>query len=893
MITVVKSRTIFPTRKSGSHLLMALVLLFSLGAGSVAYSQITCKAEVNRTSVPLGEDVILTVSAEGSIDWSADFKLPSIAGVSIRTGGTNQSMTYVNGRSSTTISKTYYLHVERQKDFVIGSITVGSGNKTCQSSPINIKVTAADQTGGIPPASSGNRVLPPATKAPGSASSSGDEIFVTLEVDSDDVWVGQQVILSFKYWHRGQSWSSPSYRAPKTEGFWREDLGKERTYRQSYKGWTYNVTEIRYSLYPTRSGTLNIEPATLEFSGGNSFFFGSRRRSQKPKSFSTDPVTVNVKPLPLPRPAEFSGIAATQLELEAKVNRVEVPAGESVTYSIQMMTDGFLKGFAGLEVQAPDNCRLHDGTEQLNTKLGGGRQNGTQRLIGQYIQEKIIVPGNEGFLEIPGLEVSWFNVLTGKYKVTRARAQSLHVTAGRPGTAGSASSGFRRSEIERLGMDLAFIRQAPDDLAMWTPVPTTTPLYWVCILLPILGLTSWRIYLNKLSSERRNPANVRRRRALVTALAGLRKAEEISSNDIKMGAISRVISGYVADVLNRPVAAIGGHEVSDFCDRLNLANHGHNLELFLQNSDSARYGGENYLLDSSVADVTSWITELDAAFKKSETKKSGSLGDKLLPLFIIVCLGIAITSPALAANQQETPSGADPVRLLAEGNHAYTSGDISRANELYSQALAMGADDPILHYNLGNAFARQGQLGQAVVSYLRARRLSPLDKDVNGNLQWVRSQLKDLELQDSSLPLFIAQVVTIIGWLTLAQWSFVPLVLIWVLALELGLGWYREEFSNSLRRLLLATVALLLISSGVAGWRDYLEEVRDQAVIVVAEVPVHSGPADSYPILFEVHDGLTINLNEYRDGWVRMNLGGQWQGWVPANATEPVRLPRD
>jgi len=874
---------------SGVVFCMMIVLL----SASIALAEVTCTATVDRTSVPVGGYVVLTVTAEGTVDKYTDFQLPTITGVAIGNGMTSSRRMNINGRISNTESRAFYLYVENQENFIIPSIKVTAGAESAQSQPINITVTAADQTGGIPPATSGNRVRQPQIPSTSGTSSKNKDIFVTLEVDTDSVWVGQQIVLSFKYWHRGQSWSDPSYQPPKTEGFWRENLGPERNFRESYNGWVYNVTEIKYALFPTRSGTLNIEPAVLSFSGSSGRFFGSRRRTQAPKSYRTETLTIDVKPLPTPRPVGFSGLAGKNLELSAQVNRPDVPMGDAVTYTIEIMTDGFLKGFAGLDVVAPEGCRLHDGAEQMETLLGRRNQVGDQQLIGRFSQESFFVPGKTGLLEIPQLDVSWFNVVTGKYQTARTSIQRVNVTQGRAASGENEASGFMRSEIERLGQDLAFIRQAPDDIAMWSPALTKTPKYWIGLLFPLVALLIWRLYVNKIASERRDPAVVRRRQALSVALAEIKRSEQLAASEDRFGVIAHALTGYVAHMLDRPIASIGVPEIRGFSESLGHDDLGLQLADFLQVSNSARYGGGSHTLDTAPVEVRTWLTELDVAYKrKSAGRKNNAVAGKALSILVFSCLALANAVSVEAADGQVERPGADPVRLLAEGNHAYTAGDIPLAMDLYSQAVESGADDPILYYNLGNAHARQGQLGKAIVSYLRARRLSPLDKDVNGNLLWIRSQLKDLELQDSSLPLFIAEVVTIIGWLTLGQWSLVPLFLVWLLALQVGWVWYREGASIYLRRMLLGTLALLIISSGISGWRYYLEEIRNQAVIIVAEAPVHSGPSDSYPVLFEIHDGLTVNLSEYRDGWVRMDLGGQWQGWVPATSIEPVRQSR-
>ncbi len=199
-------------------------------------------------------------------------------------------------------------------------------------------------------------------------------------------------------------------------------------------------------------------------------------------------------------------------------------------------------------------------------------------------------------------------------------------------------------------------------------------------------------------------------------------------------------------------------------------------------------------------------------------------------------------------------------------------------------------NDPVLHFNLGNTYARSGQLGQAVVSYLRAERLAPRDRDVRANLAWVRRHISDLELSEDSLPLFIAQFVGLVRALTLDQWGLVLVVLVWVVAALLAWGWYREEVTSTLRRLLLTGVAALVIVAAITGGRWYGERVRDSAVVVVPEVVVRSGPAANFSALFEVHDGLTLSIAERREGWVRVGLGGNWEGWVPDQSVVPVRL---
>ena len=323
-----------PLLQTASAVLFLAILVRAFPVG--AQPDYSCIAEVNRTSVPRGENVVLTVSAEGDFGWSADFILPDLPGVRVQSGGTNQSMSMVNGKTRTSVSRTWFLTVESDKDITIPPVTITVGGRECKTDPVRLRVTAPKEAKKVPPTTSGNRVAPPTLPQPGADGSlsgqPGDDIFLTLEVDQDEVFVGQQVILTFRYWRRIQPWNNPSYVAPRTEGFWREGLGAEKNYRRAVKGRAYNVTEIRYALFPTRSGELVIEPAELSVPEGVfDRFFKSRRSRRGPSVLKTRAVPVSVLDLPTPRPVPLlSGAPVASFDFFCPPHVGSVQVGQSL-----------------------------------------------------------------------------------------------------------------------------------------------------------------------------------------------------------------------------------------------------------------------------------------------------------------------------------------------------------------------------------------------------------------------------------------------------------------------------------------------------------------------------------------------------------------------------------
>ncbi len=849
---------------------IALLALWAMAAGAgAAQAAVSCRAEVSQGTVARGEDVVLVVTAEGDIGWSPSFQLPDMPGVRIYGGGTNQSMTSVNGQSRIVVSRTFYLRVETDSDFTIGPVRVNTAAGPCQTAPIAIKVVAGSS---VPPADSGNRQQRPPAPAPG-AVSGGDDMFVTMSVDKPEAWVGQQVVLSFQWWRRVQPFGNPSYTAPRTEGFWREDLGTERNSRQMLRGMPYNVTEIRYALFPTRTGKLQIDPAELVFPDDVfDRFFNSRQQPQGPRVLKSRPVTVTVRDLPLPKPAGFSGIVGTQCTVDAVIDRTTVPRGDAIGLKVSLNTDGFLKGFAGLKVAEPEGTRLHDAAENVVTTPQDNR------LLGRLSGEKVMVTTREGTVHVPSVEVSWFDVTHGEYRTARSAGRDVAVTPSDRPVAGGEDSGFLRNEIARVGDDLAFIHAGP--LQGVGALPRFGGVAWWCLaVLPGLLLGAWRWRLGRLAADQLNPAGRRRRGALGVAKALLAKTGPGGDGQEGLSTVARAVTGYVADCLDRPVAAVGPEEVAALATKRGCPEVGAALVALLDRCDHARFGGQ------VGAAATALAAEAAAALQALDKAGSGPVGTsggaaRVVALVIAVAGCSVLASPSRAAG--------DARALFTQGNQAYTGSKFAEARDLYLQARAQGLDDPALHYNLGNAQARTGQVGPAVASYLRAERLAPRDHDVRRNLAWLRQNLKDLELASQSLPLFVAQAAAVVGALSIDEWGTLLVLCVWAVAVVLGWRWLRGG-STAQRRALYASVAAVILVGAITCGRWYQERVRDQAVVVADAVDVRSGPAATFPTLFGVHAGLALNVQGQRDGWAKVSLGGDWQGWIPADAVEHVR----
>ncbi len=232
----------------------------------------------------------------------------------------------------------------------------------------------------------------------------------------------------------------------------------------------------------------------------------------------------------------------------------------------------------------------------------------------------------------------------------------------------------------------------------------------------------------------------------------------------------------------------------------------------------------------------------------------------------------------------------DALSLAEEAALAYESGDYTQAARLYEQAAANAAQ-PLLFYNLGNAYYRLGDIGRAVLNYKRALELAPRHRDARTNLALVQAQTLD-RFGGSSLALSAQFAGLTKNWLNQNELALLALGL-WF---GCGLLWlfYRTVPGGRLRAGLQMAFVLAIVFAllGVLslGSRMYEESRYPAGVIVAQEVQAASGPGRQYPVEFNLHSGCEVSLLEERSGWVRLTLpGSNLQGWIPSETVERVR----
>ncbi len=225
--------------------------------------------------------------------------------------------------------------------------------------------------------------------------------------------------------------------------------------------------------------------------------------------------------------------------------------------------------------------------------------------------------------------------------------------------------------------------------------------------------------------------------------------------------------------------------------------------------------------------------------------------------------------------------GQSPDSLFSLANRYYGSEQYQQAANIYER-LSRQMEHEDLYLNLGNAYFRMGEIGHAVWAYEKGHTISPRDGDINYNLAFVRSQVRDRiqPPEDFFMVAFyraIIEKLTILDLLTMGGLIFIGLGGLYLLRLN---GLIPEKIGSILN-------GILLISVIATGWvmLDKYWDVSDkqEGVIIASAVDVRSAPIErGENVVFRIHEGTKVDIATSQPGWFEVILLDGKKGWIPA-----------
>ena len=248
---------------------------------------------------------------------------------------------------------------------------------------------------------------------------------------------------------------------------------------------------------------------------------------------------------------------------------------------------------------------------------------------------------------------------------------------------------------------------------------------------------------------------------------------------------------------------------------------------------------------------------------------------------------ITVFSALASGVMAQEPSSA---QMMAEANQRFERGEYAEAAQQYEALIGLGYRDAAVYYNLGNAYLEDGDLGRAVLNYLRAEELSPRDPDVIANLHLARSLTVDqLQAEGDSLVASVADFGR--RWATATEFGAAALLLWAVAGVAGSVSIIRPAMRRRaiLRSVAAAAFVVMLVPLVLLLSMLFSNPYENTGVVTAGTVEVLSGPGPQYGEEFALHSGAQVRLVDSRHGWLQVALpGGELQGWVQSHTIEAV-----
>lgn len=859
-------------RRGSSHarralfaLLLPVVLVATLACPAIA-AEVTVKAQLDRAQVSVGEQADLGVEVQG-VQNSGVPTIANAGGAALNYLGPSSRVSFVNGAMSASVTHHFSVSAAQAGKVTIGPITVEVAGKRYEAGSVTLDVVAGRPGG----AAAGN----PA----------GDQIRLELTAAKTQVYVHERLPIRLKLMVGQVRVTDVQYPTIGGDGFALDKLTEPDQRQEQTAEGTFQVLDFATVLTPLRSGPMTVGPAEMQLSmvvRGRSrrgifddpFFGGEQRRLE----ITSDPMELTVLALPdAGKPADFSG-AVGSFDFDVKAAPLDVAAGDPVTVTYTIRGTGSLDTVTPPAIPAGDGLRVYP-PQQTNAGARPAAANVAERTF-----EQVVIPERAGPLDLPALRFSFFDPATGAYRTATHPVIPLVVAPRAAGNAPShvvgATPPVAAPKAETLGHDLVFIKDAPGDLRPIGARRWRSPLFWSFQLVPLLAWLAV-VVVDRRRQRLHGDAGYARftragreaRRALDTAKEALRPGNQAPFYD----AIARALSDYLAAKLQLPPGAIAADTVA-----AHLAARGvdaavaDRLRTLFAHCEQVRFAPAT----AADGDMQRALDEADGIVRTLERERR--LGP---PLAAMLAAGLLASLVAAGVAVATDPGSETPQTLFFQGNTAYGEERYADAVAAYNKVLATGVESGNLHFNLGNAHFKGGDVGRAVLSYERARRLIPRDPDLHANLGYARERSGD----GDPTPLWARLALPLASRASSDELLAATSACFLLLMAALIAGRLLPTATRASRGVAIAAGIGLVLVGTSAGYRLASVDLPSFAVVVAdRDTDVRFEPSATGTAHFASKPGAVLRVLAEREGWAQVARADGKRGWIARDTIAPL-----
>ncbi|HEX7321228.1 MAG TPA: BatD family protein [bacterium] len=522
-------------------------------------AELNFSASVDRSTVGLGEQVVLTVTVCGeNIGNIPTPELPSTQDFTVtnRSSSQSTSIQFINGKMTQqgSISFVYYLSPVKEGNFTIGVCKLTYDGKTYETQPVAVQVIKGS-TGG-PPAT----VAPPGTTPVEPGTSLEGELMVIATVSKKTVYQGEQVTAEYNLYSRRNINDLSPPKMPTLNGFWVEPLltsGRIVFKPLTYNNKPYDVAVIgKSALFPMSSGKLIVDPLSIVVAvvmPPRDFFdvFGTIQNV----TVESKPVTITVLPLPLQgRPPEFNG-GVGSFAISASLSRASSDNGEPIDLKVVINGTGNIPLIEKPHIPSIPGIRILEPEVKENIQTANDIIKGTNEF--RYP----ILPQADGNYEIPSIRIAYFDPKSSSYKTVETGKLVFVAT-------GTKQAGLTDNQggLKVLGTDIRFTK--PDAPSLQNESFDSDPRLWILYGISAAFIAAALFFRNRqdrLAGDRAYARRAQCKRALnkwLTKVMHHLKKQQVNEY---YACLSQSIQNYLGDRYNLETGALTRDRLKSAC----------------------------------------------------------------------------------------------------------------------------------------------------------------------------------------------------------------------------------------------------------------------------------------------------------------------------------------
>lgn len=202
--------------------------------------------------------------------------------------------------------------------------------------------------------------------------------------------------------------------------------------------------------------------------------------------------------------------------------------------------------------------------------------------------------------------------------------------------------------------------------------------------------------------------------------------------------------------------------------------------------------------------------------------------------------------------------------------------------------LEKNYEDWRIYFNIGNAYAKLGKTGYAMLHYEKALKLKPGEKMIEENINFLKYKLKDKIEEEQKSPLR----KTLERFYNKLNFKKVMIYFVFSFFLINLIICFYLIFPQNFPKVFLIFLSFLIgfftVSSFFLFHFWHKEKNVFYGIIMEDTVEVRSAPMDDATILFVIHEGLKVRVYEEVESYLRIGLPNGMGGFVSKSSLKII-----